>query len=94
MYANMIASSNIRLERKCLKFVQTKVLLWIKIKLKLLDIVDCLEMKIKRIYKHKVQKSWTKDMVSNILKNEVYTGTLITHKKQSINIRGKDCKIT
>ncbi|MEE0768680.1 MAG: recombinase family protein [Clostridia bacterium] len=51
-------------------------------------------MKIKRIYKHKVQKSWTKDMVSNILKNEDYTGTLITHKKQSINIRGKDCKIT
>ena len=28
-------------------------------------------------------------MVSNILKNEVYTGTLITHKKRSINIRGK-----
>ena len=42
-----------------------------------------------RIYKHKVQKNWTKDMVSNILKNEIYTGTLITHKKQTINIRGK-----
>ena len=25
-----------------------------------------------RIYKHKVQESWTKDMVSNILKNEIY----------------------
>ena len=31
-----------------------------------------------RIYKHKVQDAWTKDMVSNILKNEVYTGTLVT----------------
>ena len=46
-----------------------------------------------RIYKHKVQKSWTKDMVSNILKNEIYTGTLITHKKKSINIRGKVVKL-
>ena len=46
-----------------------------------------------RIYKHKVQESWTKDMVSNILKNEVYTGTLITHKKRSINIRGKIVKL-
>ncbi len=46
-----------------------------------------------RIYKHKVQKSWTKDMVSNILKNEVYTGALITHKKRSINIRGKIVKL-
>lgn len=46
-----------------------------------------------RIYKHKVQEAWTKDMISNILKNEVYTGTLITHKKQSINIRGKIVKL-
>ena len=46
-----------------------------------------------RIYKHKVQKSWTKDMVSNILKNEIYIGTLITHKKKSINIRGKVVKL-
>ena len=46
-----------------------------------------------RIYKHKVQREWTKDMVSNILKNEIYTGTLITHKKQSINIRGKVVKL-
>ena len=46
-----------------------------------------------RIYKHKVQEAWTKDMVSNILKNEVYTGTLITHKKRSINIRGKIVKL-
>ncbi len=28
-----------------------------------------------RIYKHKIQEKWTKDMVSNILKNEIYTGT-------------------
>ena len=46
-----------------------------------------------RVYKHKVQEKWTKDMVSNILKNEVYTGTLITHKKRSINIRGKIVKL-
>ena len=46
-----------------------------------------------RIYRHKVQEAWTKDMVSNILKNEVYTGTLITHKKRSINIRGKIVKL-
>jgi len=32
-------------------------------------------------------------MVSNILKNEVYTGTLSTHKKRSINIRGKIVKL-
>lgn len=46
-----------------------------------------------RIYKHKVQEIWTKDMVSNILKNEIYTGTLTTHKKQTINIRGKAVKL-
>ena len=46
-----------------------------------------------RVYKHKVQESWTKDMVSNILKNEIYTGTLITHKKRTVNIRGKVVKL-
>ena len=46
-----------------------------------------------RIYKHKVQKYWTKDMISNILKNEVYTGRLITHKKRTVNIRGKAVKL-
>ncbi|MBQ2937837.1 MAG: recombinase family protein [Clostridia bacterium] len=46
-----------------------------------------------RMYKHKVQEYWTKDMVSNILKNEVYTGTLITHKKRTVNIRGKSVKV-
>lgn len=46
-----------------------------------------------RVYRHKVQVYWTKDMVSNILKNEVYTGTLITHKKRTINIRGKAVKL-
>ncbi len=46
-----------------------------------------------RIYKHKVQEKWTKDMVSNILKNEIYTGTLITHKKRTVNIRGKSVKL-
>ena len=46
-----------------------------------------------RVYKHKVQEKWTKDMISNILKNEIYTGTLITHKKRTVNIRGKAVKI-
>lgn len=46
-----------------------------------------------RVYKHKVQEYWTKDMVSNILKNEVYIGTLITHKKKTVNIRGKAVKL-
>ena len=46
-----------------------------------------------RIYKHKVQEKWTKDMVSNILKNEVYTGTLVTHKKRTVNIRGRAVKL-
>ena len=32
-------------------------------------------------------------MVSNILKNEIYTGTLITHKKRTVNIRGKAVKL-
>ena len=32
-------------------------------------------------------------MVSNILKNEIYTGTLITHKKRTVNIRGKVVKL-
>lgn len=47
-----------------------------------------------RVYKHKVQENWTKDMVSNILKNEIYTGTLITHKKRTVNIRGKVVKLS
>ena len=46
-----------------------------------------------RVYKHKVQENWSKDMVSNILKNEIYTGTLITHKKRTVNIRGKAVKL-
>ena len=46
-----------------------------------------------RIYKHKVQEKWTKDMVSNILKNEIYTGTLITHKKRTVNIRGRGVEV-
>ena len=47
-----------------------------------------------RVYRHKVQESWTKDMVSNILKNEIYTGTLITHKKRTVTIRGKVVKLS
>lgn len=46
-----------------------------------------------RTYGHMVQSNWTVDMVSNILKNEIYTGTLITHKKQTVGIRGRSRKL-
>ena len=46
-----------------------------------------------RIYKQKVQDKWTKDMISNILTNEIYTGTLVTHKKRTVNIRGKSVNL-
>lgn len=46
-----------------------------------------------KVYKHKVQNKWTKDMISNILTNEIYTGTLITHKKKTVNIRGKSINL-
>ena len=46
-----------------------------------------------RVYKHKVQENWTKDMVAHIIVNEVYTGKLITHKKKTITIRGKAIKL-
>lgn len=32
-------------------------------------------------------------MISNILNNDVYTGTLRTHKKKTISIRGKAIKL-
>ena len=46
-----------------------------------------------RIYKHKVQKLWSTDMVKNILENDVYCGNLRVHKKQTISIRGKAVKL-
>lgn len=46
-----------------------------------------------RIYKHKVQKLWSTDMVKNILENDVYYGNLRVHKKQTISIRGKAIKL-
>ena len=32
-------------------------------------------------------------MVSNILKNEIYTRTLITHKKRTVNIRDRAVEV-
>ena len=46
-----------------------------------------------RIYKHPVQKLWSTYMISNILNNDVYTGTLRTHKKKTISIRGRAIKL-
>lgn len=46
-----------------------------------------------KVYKHKVQEKWTKDMVANIIGNEIYTGKLITHKKKTLTIRGKAVKL-
>lgn len=46
-----------------------------------------------RIYKHPVQKLWSTYMISNILNNDIYTGTLRTHKKKTVSIRGKAIKL-
>ncbi len=46
-----------------------------------------------RIYKHPVQELWSTYMISNILSNDVYTGTLRTHKKKTISIRGRAIKL-
>lgn len=46
-----------------------------------------------RIYKHPVQKLWSTYMVRNILENDVYCGTLRTHKKKTVSIRGKAIKL-
>lgn len=46
-----------------------------------------------RVYKHKVQEEWTRDMIGNIIGNEIYTGVLITHKKRTITIRGRVAKL-
>ena len=46
-----------------------------------------------RIYKHPVQKLWSTYMIRNILENDVYCGTLRTHKKKTVSIRGKAIKL-
>ena len=46
-----------------------------------------------RIYKHPVQELWSTYMISNILNNDVYTGTLRTHKKKTVSIRGKAIRL-
>ena len=46
-----------------------------------------------RVYRHKVQQKWTKNMVGNILANDIYTGKLVTHKKKTITIRGRVVKL-
>lgn len=46
-----------------------------------------------RIYKHPVQELWSDYMIKNIIGNDVYCGTLRTHKKKTISIRGKAIKL-
>ncbi len=46
-----------------------------------------------KIYKHPVQRLWTNYMINNIISNDVYCGTLRTHKKKTISIRGKAIKL-
>ena len=46
-----------------------------------------------RIYKHPVQKLWCTYMIKNILENDIYCGTLRTHKKKTVSIRGKVVKL-
>ena len=46
-----------------------------------------------RIYKHPVQKLWSTYMIRSILENDVYCGTLRTHKKKTVSIRGKAIKL-
>lgn len=46
-----------------------------------------------RIYKHPVQKLWSDYMIKNILGNDIYCGTLRTHKKKTLSIRGKAIKL-
>lgn len=46
-----------------------------------------------RIYKHPVQELWSTYMISNILNNDVYAGTLRTHKKKTVSIRGRAIKL-
>lgn len=46
-----------------------------------------------KMYQHTVQKLWSTYMISNILSNDIYIGTLRTHKKETISIRGKAVKI-
>ncbi|MCX8074276.1 MAG: recombinase family protein [Clostridia bacterium] len=42
-----------------------------------------------KIYKHKIQPTWCTYMIKQIIDNEIYTGTLITHKKAVQSIRGR-----
>ncbi len=45
-----------------------------------------------RDIRRKVREYWETDMVDRILKDEIYTGTLITHKKERQGIHGKKTK--
>lgn len=45
------------------------------------------------IYGHPVQELWTDYMIKNIISSDVYCGTLRTHTKKTVSIRGKAIKL-
>jgi site-specific DNA recombinase len=46
-----------------------------------------------RIYNHKVTEKWESYHIQFILSNDLYIGTLRTHKKETVEIRGKARKV-
>lgn len=59
------------------------------------SIVEAERFKVEkgRNIKRNVREYWETDMINKILKDETYTGTLITHKKELQGIHGKKVKI-
>lgn len=47
-----------------------------------------------RVYKRAIRPMWDIHMVSRILKDEIYTGTLITHKTETMEIHKKPKKVS
>lgn len=57
---------------------------------------EVIEKKLKekgKIPKRKIVHKWNMHNISRIIQNEVYTGTLITHKKELKNIKGDVLKV-
>ena len=46
-----------------------------------------------KIYKHPIQELWTNYMINNIISRDIYCGTLRTHTKRTVSIRGKAIKL-
>ncbi len=46
-----------------------------------------------KVYRRKVTTAWSESMVSSILKNDFYIGTLRLHKRARTIMNGKDCRV-